>query len=490
MIIDRIYETARLHPTKSALIHNDVVIDYVTFARTIETLRKSLERHDLPAGTIAVVLVSHLADAWALVFALRALGLTTIQVRSLVHAKERGLKNISCVVTTAAEQSAHDLAGNPLVGAKIIVVATQTATQLDELPVAPQRNRPSGGHILYTSGTTGDVKKLMWDSELEDARSSARSQPHGYDSAAVVHNLNYELWSGIGWKTPLSVWQAAGCLIIDQRPERFERFFRHAVTRTAMTPAAFRWLVATDKFDFDASIRCEFWVAGGAMGADLARKAIAKFGHTGRIYHYYSSRELTAPTLISRIQSLDDVLWLHPAPDRTIQIVDDNGHECSVGQEGDLRVLRTELDWHCYLDDTEATSKVFRDGFFYPGDRAMRRADGRIRVLGRVGDVLNVRGDKFAVGPIEQWIQQYLEVDEVCVFSGFNAAGQNEVVIAVKSDKVPPNERLAFIRREFEQFDTVRLAVLRDFPRTEAGTGKVRRAELRKILFSEPDNKS
>jgi acyl-coenzyme A synthetase/AMP-(fatty) acid ligase len=227
MIIDRIYETARLHPTKSALIHDEIVIDYITFARTIETLRKSLERHDLPAGTIAVVLVSHLADAWALVFALRALGLTTIQVRTLAQAKALGIKNVSCVISTAREQSLHDLAGSPLVGAKIVVVSNPdlAATQSDELPVPPQRDRPSGGHILYTSGTTGVAKKLMWDSELEDARSSARSHSDGHDTATLVHTLNYELRTGIGWKTRLSVWQAGGCVIIDQRPERYERFF-------------------------------------------------------------------------------------------------------------------------------------------------------------------------------------------------------------------------------------------------------------------------
>ena len=56
-----------------------------------------------------------------------------------------------------------------------------------------------------------------------------------------------------------------------------------------------------------------------------------------------------------------------------VQIVDDSGHECSPGQEGDLRILRTELDWQCYLDDVETTAKVFRDGFFYPGDRAVMR---------------------------------------------------------------------------------------------------------------------
>jgi acyl-coenzyme A synthetase/AMP-(fatty) acid ligase len=487
MIVDRIYERARSDPAKPALIHNDVVIDYATFAKGIETFRKILQRKGLPPGTIAVVLVSHLADAWALTLALRALGLTTIQLRALAHIKELGIKNVSCAVTTEREQSAHDLAGNAIAGAKIIVVSRSdlAAIQLGELPASPQTVHPSGGHILYTSGTTGISKKLMWDSQLEDVRASARGT-RGYGNSAIVHVLNFDLWTGIGWKTPLAVWQPGGCVIIDQRPERYERFFHHAVTSASMSTGVFQYLLEINKSELDASNECELWVGGAVMGADFTRNAIARFGDTVSVYNSYSATELVTPALRSRLRSIDDAVWLSQAPDRTVQIVDESGHECSPGQEGDLRIRTTELDCQCYLDDEEATSKVFRDGFFYPGDRAVRRADGRIRIMGRIADVLNVRGEKIAVGPIEQRIRQSLEVDEVCVFSGLNASGQNELVIAIESDGEPAKEKLDSISSEFGEFDKVRFSVLREFPRVEAGTKKVARAALRKQLFSEP----
>ena len=492
MIIDRIYERARSHPTKPALIHNDVIIDYATFVKGIETFRKILQRKELPPGTIAVVLVSHLADAWAITLALRALGLTTIQLRLLAHTKELGIKNVSCVVTTEREQLGHDLAGNASVEAKIVVVSRQelAAIQMGELPASPRTVHPSGGHILYTSGTTGDFKKVMWDSQLEDVRSSARARCHGYDNAAMVHNLNFELFTGIGWKVPLAVWQAGGCVIFDQRPERYQRFFHHAVTRASITTGVFQYLLAINNSNLDPSIECQLWVGGAVMGADQTGRAIARFGDTVSIYNYYSATELTEPPLRSRLRSWDDALWLSPAPDRTIQIVDEAGHECSPGQEGDLRIRTTELDWQSYLDDEEATSKVFRDGFLYPGDRAVRRADGRIRIVGRIADVLNVQGEKIAAGPIEQRIRQSLGVDEVCMFSGLNAAGQNELVIAIETDSEPAKEKLDSISGEFGEFDKVRFSVLREFPRTEAGTRKVRRAALRRLVFSEPDNRS
>ncbi len=168
MIIDRIYERARTDPAKPALIHDDFVIDYATFAKGIETFRKILQQKELPAGTIAVVLVSHLADAWALTLALRALGLTTIQLRSITHIKELGIKNVSCAVTTEREQLEHDLAGNAFAEVKIIVVSRPdlAATEFGELPVSLRIVRPSGGHILYTSGTTGTSKNCCGTANL------------------------------------------------------------------------------------------------------------------------------------------------------------------------------------------------------------------------------------------------------------------------------------------------------------------------------------
>jgi acyl-coenzyme A synthetase/AMP-(fatty) acid ligase len=494
MMIDRIYEWARIQPAKAALIHNGVVRDYITFARAIAAFRKYLEPHHLPTGTVAVVLVNNFADAWALVPALRSLGLTTMQVNSLAQAKTIGIKNISCVVTIVPPRNFRSAFGllNKLtmnyaadpqsLGAKLIAISRRdlAATPPQGWSFSPQSNRPSGGHIFFTSGTTGAFKKLMWDSGREEARISARCRANGFDKTTVAYLMAYEQQCGIGWKIPLAVWQAGGCVVFDQRPDWCQRFFDHAITHAFPHPSSFRALVDTNKQE---SHGCEILLSSGFLGSASIAKAITKFGD--HLSNFYGSTELITPPLITRIRHQGDALWFASAADRTVQIVDDGGHECSPGQEGDLRILTTEIDWQCYLDDEEATSKIFRDGFFYPGDRAVRRADGRIRILGRVADVLNFQGVKVAVGPIEQRIRQHLEVDEVCVFSGLNAAGQDELVIAIKCDREPPKKKIDSISREFGAFEKVRFAFLKEFPRTETGLQKVRRTELRKLVFSE-----
>jgi acyl-coenzyme A synthetase/AMP-(fatty) acid ligase len=196
----------------------------------------------------------------------------------------------------------------------------------------------------------------------------------------------------------------------------------------------------------------------------------------------YGASELGATPLFSRFTATDDMHWLTPSEGRTIEIVDENGNKC---REGELRILLTEVDCTSYLDDEEASAKMFRNGFFYPGDMAIRRSDGRIRILGRVDDVLNVEGKKYAVAPIEQVIQQELGVDEVCVFSGLNAAGNEELAVAIESSRQLSRSELEAVTRQCAPFERIRVTVFNKFPRTETGNRKTQRSVLRKLVFGE-----
>ena len=135
------------------------------------------------------------------------------------------------------------------------------------------------------------------------------------------------------------------------------------------------------------------------------------------------------------------------------------------------------------MEDNESSQKMFKEGFFLPGDVAVARPDGRVRILGRTADVLNILGHKVAVAPLELEIQRALGVDEVCLFSGLTDAGKEELVVVVQSDRMPPKADLDLIEREFPAFARVRFEFFRELPRTSAGTRKVRRSELRKLVF-------
>ena len=482
MITNRIYDWARSQPTNPAVIFNDVTLSYAAFANAIESARGFFGRQGLQLHQTAIVLSESLLDAWVFVMALRALGLNTVYVQSVDRVDALRLNNLGCVVVPEVE--ARKFTGASLEALNTILVPSALFTKIkSEPPRYPEQAPPFGGHILFTSGTTGTYKKLFLDGHYEERRNTARAQVYALNKNMIYHLSNLGPWSGTGFKMPSAVWHTGGCVVMDTRPDLFKNFFRHAIDLSILTPLMLKELTQSLS-TWPAQNNCELLVTAGFLPTELAKETIRRV--TTKLGIVYGSTELATSALLSQSCTEGDLYWLAPAPNRTVRIVDENGNECPSGKQGELRIGLMDIDCKSYLDDEETSAKVFRDGFFCPGDMAVSRADGRVRILGRTADVLNVRGQKVAVAPMELAIQRALSVEEVCLLSGLNDAGQEELVVAIQSDMRPPSSELEQIAREFPSFERVRFEVFKEFPRTATGTRKTQRSILRRLVFPEP----
>ena len=99
-----------------------------------------------------------------------------------------------------------------------------------------------------------------------------------------------------------------------------------------------------------------------------------------------------------------------------LEIVDEADNELPVGRVGAVRV-KGPASVTEYLFNPEATKKSFRDGFFYPGDQGRILRNGRLEIVGRLDDVVNLEGVKVSFAEIERYCQQILGLSEVCAFS-------------------------------------------------------------------------
>ena len=472
MTVERINHWASVQPDKTALIHNDRPLTYRQFASAIGAAHRRLADQGLAEGSTAIVLAQDLANAWLLVMAARSLGLTTVAVTSLGGIDGLRLRDVTCVLAAESERS-------------IAVGLTPPGARPIFVPIgAPGGGATApdgrwGDHILYTSGTTGGYKKVLVEARLEARRNQARAELSRFSPQSVFHALDFGLWTGIGFKSPSAAWWAGGCVVIDQSPQRFARFFDHGVTYCQTLPETLRTLVAAHP-DRQATDGLLLRVGGGFTPLALAEQAIRRLSK--RLVIGFSATELTAQVMASEFRTVDDLNWLKPNPGRVVQVVDEDDAVVAPGVEGVLRIQLDELDSRSYLDDEATTTQVFRGGFFYSGDIAVARDDGAVRILGRAADVINIKGQKRAVGPMEERIQQGLGVDEVCLFSGLDADGVEELVVAVRSaaplDKADVERRLG----GSVIFDKVRIELFDDFPRT--ANGKTRRLELRRMVFA------
>jgi acyl-coenzyme A synthetase/AMP-(fatty) acid ligase len=485
MIVNSICDWAVKRPDKAAIICNDEPVSYAAFAHAIDAARRHLASQDLPAGQTAVVLAANIARCWFITLALRRLGLDTIVVRSLANAERLGFKDVATIVTTPQAAAAHKITGPRLSGRRVIVIPDDVWNARQNGTPAPidDPDRPYGGHILYTSGTTGTYKKVLKEGRHEDAQSQRCAVYRLIEPDSVVHNLSFPLWTGVGYKQPLAVWRMGATLVVDNRPEGLRNFFRHRPTFVSVPPALAHELLAKTA----AIPRPDRMPIVNLGGGFVSRQLInslrsAKFDH---VMINYSSTECSH-ILRSHAEDIDSLSWLAPVEDRHVEIVDMDDRPRVVGEEGMLRVALLDHDSHGYLDDPTTTASAFRDGWFYPGDLAVKREDGRIRILGRAGDVLNVRGMKVATAPMEQAICQLLDLENVCLFQAVDAEGAEELIVIVEADAVPAPTFREAITAEFKTFDRVRFTAVKPFPRTSMGLQKINRAELRKMVFGTP----
>jgi len=204
--------------------------------------------------------------------------------------------------------------------------------------------------------------------------------------------------------------------------------------------------------------------------------------HQHRVFISYGSTELASPALVGLIDNLQEMHWLKIPEGRCVQIVDELGGICEADQEGLLRVRIEALDATEYVHDPEASQKVFKGGYFYPGDMAVRREDGRIRVLGRSSDVLNVQGRKLAVAPLEQALMDRLGLSAVCLFNELDQGGADVIWVVLETATPPAQSHVAWLRTQLSGFERIRMICCPDFPRTKTGTHKVNRVALRQMV--------
>jgi acyl-coenzyme A synthetase/AMP-(fatty) acid ligase len=126
---------------------------------------------------------------------------------------------------------------------------------------------------------------------------------------------------------------------------------------------------------------------------------------------------------------------------------------------------------------------MFRDGWFYPGDVAEMIDNNTIKLVGRVDDLLNIRGVKIAPQFLEEDLARALPVNDVCLTTLFDEKGVNQLWVVVAPLQEGNREQFERIVRSVLPSivgDFV-LASVTAIPRT--GTGKIQRKALQQTLI-------
>jgi long-chain acyl-CoA synthetase len=168
--------------------------------------------------------------------------------------------------------------------------------------------------------------------------------------------------------------------------------------------------------------------SGAPLRTEVRQSFFARFGVPVR--DQYGSTE-TMNVAIDLADPPEEGRMGPPLPGIEVAIFDEHDRPLPTGIVG-LIGIRSPAASASYIDNPEATARVFRNGWVFPGDRGYLDKNGCLYVVGR-DDVINVGGNKVDPLEVERVIREALPVREVVVIPG-SRGGLPAVKVVIEAD--------------------------------------------------------
>ncbi|MCX7841559.1 MAG: AMP-binding protein, partial [Clostridia bacterium] len=276
-------------------------------------------------------------------------------------------------------------------------------------------DRPSGEEatcnedillLYFTSGTTGMPKMVRHNytyplGHILTAKFWQNLQEDGLHLTVADTG-----WAKAAWGKIYGQWLSE-CAVFVYDYTRFvpkemlEVVTKYGVTSFCAPPTIYRFFIKEDlsKYDFSKLKYCA--VAGEPLNPEVYNQFYSMTGL--KLMEGYGQTELTV--------TLATYPWMEPkpgsmgkpSPGYDIDIIDENGNSCDVGEEGQIVVYTDKRKpvgmFDGYYRDEQLTKKVWHDGVYLTGDLAWRDEDGYFWFVGRADDVIKSSG--YRIGPFE-----------------------------------------------------------------------------------------
>lgn len=217
----------------------------------------------------------------------------------------------------------------------------------------------------------------------------------------------------------LGILSVGGTAVLSSSPspdETFSLIAKHEVTCTSLVPSlVFLWMEAIEWFSPDISSLRLVQVGGSLYTPTQYDQTEAAFGC--RIQQIFGMAE----GLICMVESNDTAEVARSSQGRAIspldeiRIVGPDGSDVEPGEEGEL-LARGAYTINGYFANPDANKRSFtEEGFFRSGDLATCDSSGRLRITGRIKNVINRGGEKVSAEEVESLLERCPGIRAVAV---------------------------------------------------------------------------
>ncbi len=276
--------------------------------------------------------------------------------------------------------------------------------------------------LMHTGGTTGLPKGAMLSARAIMLNAMGQQNTYSLTKDDVMFGY-LPFFHTATWHTiAMPLLYAGGELVFARKfhvEQTFDVIEQARPTMIWGVPTVYRRLAAHPRFaqaDFSSITRCRCGAAPPSL--ELMEKYWEKGVQFCNGYGMTESGpgnlsipvgELTLEQIRAKRTSCGKVMPFNEA-----RIVDDQGLEVPVGQEGEL-LLRGGVLFSGYWNDPEETRRAMAGGWLHTGDIARMDEDGFFYVVGRKKNMFITNGENIFPSEIEGVLFRHPAVEDACV---------------------------------------------------------------------------
>ncbi|QOR65845.1 acyl--CoA ligase [Cytobacillus suaedae] len=345
--------------------------------------------------------------------------------------------------------------------------------------------------LSYTSGTTGNPKGVVhthgWAfAHLQTAAATWLSCTEN-DTVWATAGPGWQKWIWSPFVSTLCTGATGFVYNGKFNPKKYLQLLSdYSVNVLCCTPTEYRIMAKVDNLDEYSLPALHSAVSAGEP---LNREVIDTFK---RIFNIevrdgYGQTENTLLVGVLKGMQIKPGSMGKPTPGNRVEIIDEEGNPCKVGEVGDIAVhIETPALFKHYYKDPERTSKQFRGDYYLTGDKAKKDEDGYFWFEGRGDDIIISSG--YTIGPfeVEDALVKHPFVKECAVVASPDEIRGNIVkAYIVLRDGVDSNSQADIIKTLQDHVKELtapykyprKIEFIDELPKTTSG--KIRRIELR-----------
>ncbi len=312
----------------------------------------------------------------------------------------------------------------------------------DATPIESAATEDDEASILYTSGTTGNPKGVVFThrSILTVATMICIEMTMKKESR-ILHMMP------LSHSAPLHLFMAAGLYVGATHilaptfaPDLLLNMVeKEKVTHFFGAPVAYLMTAKQPEVKNTDLSSMEYWVYGGApLGKQEVEYVKERFA-TDNLYCVYGLTEagpngtlLTAEEHDSKAGSIGH----RAALNCEIRLVDEHGNDVQKGDPGEI-ILRGEGNMKAYYKDPEKTKETLKNGWLYTGDIAQQDEDGYFWVVDRKKDIIISGGVNIYPNEVEKLLMEHPAIADVAMVGIPNPEwGETAKAFVVLNEKV------------------------------------------------------